>query len=50
MLVVIGATLGGREELIGFEVAVREIAQSRRELLIDVKTRGLSTRSTLARA
>jgi putative transposase len=41
MLVLIGATPEGRKELIGFQVGVRESAQSWRELLIDVKQRGL---------
>jgi putative transposase len=39
MLVLIGATPEGK--LIGFQVGVRESAQSWRELLIDVKRRGL---------
>jgi putative transposase len=41
MLVLIGATPEGKKELIGFQVGVRESAQSWRELLIDVKQRGL---------
>jgi putative transposase len=41
MLVLIGATPEGKKELIGFQVGVRESAQSWRELLIDVKRRGL---------
>ncbi|MCK1680163.1 IS256 family transposase [Bradyrhizobium sp. 147] len=41
MLVLIGATPEGKRELIGFQVGVRESAQSWRELLIDVKRRGL---------
>src|SRR6266404_6022489 len=40
MLVLIGATPEGKKELIGFQVGVRESAQSWRELLIDVKQRG----------
>jgi len=42
MLVLIGATPEGRKELVGFQVGVRESAQSWRELLVDLKTRGLS--------
>lgn len=41
MLVVIGATPEGRKDLIGFQVGVRESAQSWRELLVDLKARGL---------
>jgi hypothetical protein len=37
MLVLIGATPEGREELVGFQTGVRESAQSWRELLIDIK-------------
>jgi len=33
---------GGRKELIGFQVGVRESAQSWRELLVEVKSRGLT--------
>ena len=42
MLVLIGATPEGRKELVGFQVVVRESAQSWRELLVDLKARGLS--------
>lgn len=42
MLVVIGATPEGKKELVGFQVGVRESAQSWHELLIDLKARGLS--------
>ena len=42
MLVLIGATPEGRKELVGFQVGVRESAQSWRELLIEVKRRGLT--------
>lgn len=42
MLVVIGATPEGRKELLGFHVGVRESTQSWRELLVDLKARGLS--------
>lgn len=41
MLVLIGATPEGKKELIGFQVGVRESAQSWRELLIDLRKRGL---------
>src|SRR5215212_3986075 len=37
MLVLIGATPEGRKELVGFQVGVRESAQSWRELLVEVK-------------
>ena len=43
ILVIIGATPEGRKELLGFHVGVRESAQSWRELLIDIKARGLAT-------
>lgn len=42
MLVVIGATPEGKKELVGFQVGVRESTQSWRELLVDLKARGLS--------
>ena len=42
MLVLIGATPEGKKELVGFQVGVRESAQSWRELLVDLKARGLS--------
>jgi transposase-like protein len=42
ILVIIGATPEGRKELLGFHVGIRESAQSWRELLIDIKTRGLA--------
>ncbi len=42
MLVILGATPEGRKELVGFQVGVRESAQSWRELLVDIKARGLS--------
>ena len=48
MLVIIGATPEGRKELIGFQVGVRESAQSWRELLIDIQARGLSIAPELA--
>ena len=42
ILVLIGATPEGRKELIGFHVGYRESIQSWRELLADLKTRGLA--------
>jgi putative transposase len=48
MLVLIGATPEGRKELIGFQTGVRESAQSWRELLIDIKRRGLEIAPDLA--
>lgn len=48
MLVVIGATPEGRKELVGFQVGVRESAQSWRELLVDLKVRGLSIAPEIA--
>ena len=40
MLVLIGATPEGRKKLLGFQVGVRESAQSWRELLVGLKARG----------
>lgn len=48
MLVLIGATPEGRKELVGFQVGVRESAQSWRELLVDLKARGLAIAPELA--
>ena len=48
MLVLIGATPEGRKELIGFQVGVRESAQSWRELLVEVKSRGLMVAPEIA--
>ncbi|MCP1768852.1 transposase-like protein [Bradyrhizobium japonicum] len=48
MLVLIGATPEGKKELIGFQVGVRESSQSWRELLIDVKQRGLQIAPEIA--
>ena len=42
MLVILGATPEGKKELVGFQVGVRESTQSWRELLIDIKARGLA--------
>ena len=46
MLVLIGATPEGKKELVGFQTGVRESAQSWRELLIDIKQRGLEIART----
>jgi transposase-like protein len=48
MLVVIGATPEGKKELLGFQVGVRESAQSWRELLVELKARGLAIAPELA--
>ena len=48
MLVLIGATPEGRKELVGFQVGVRESTQSWRELLVEVKRRGLTMAPELA--
>jgi transposase-like protein len=48
MLVLIGATPEGKKELIGFQIGVRESAQSWRELLVDVKSRGLNVAPEIA--
>jgi putative transposase len=48
ILVLIGATPEGRKELIGFHVGYRESAQSWRELLADLKARGLAVPPELA--
>ena len=48
MLVLIGATPEGKKELIGFQVGVRESAQSWRELLVDLKSCGLTIAPELA--
>ena len=48
MLVLIGATPEGKKELLGFQVGVRESAQSWRELLVDLKVRGLAIAPELA--
>jgi putative transposase len=41
MLVLIGATAEGKKELIGFQTGMRESGQSWKELLVDLKARGL---------
>jgi len=48
MLVLIGATPEGKKELLGFQVGVRESAQSWRELLVDLKARGFVVAPELA--
>jgi transposase-like protein len=48
MLVIIGATPEGKKELVGFQVGTRESAQSWRELLVGLKTRGLTIAPELA--
>src|SRR5215210_4479488 len=48
MLVMIGATPEGGKELVGFQVGVRKSAQSWRELLVDLKARGLAIAPELA--
>jgi putative transposase len=48
ILVIIGATPEGRKELVGFQAGVRESTQSWRELLIDIKARGLTISPQLA--
>jgi len=48
ILVIIGATPEGKKELVGFQAGFRESAQSWRELLVDLKTRGLGIAPQLA--
>ncbi|MBC7286285.1 IS256 family transposase [Hoeflea sp.] len=48
MLVLLGATPEGKKELLGFQVGMRESAQSWRELLVDIKARGLAVPPELA--
>ncbi len=48
MLVLIGATSEGKKELVGFQVGQRESMQSWRELLVDLKARGLVIAPELA--
>jgi transposase-like protein len=47
ILVLIGATPEGRKELVGFTDGARENAQDWRELLLDLKRRGLAVRPEL---
>jgi transposase-like protein len=48
MLVIIGATPEGKKELVGFTDGYRESTQSWRELLLDLKARGLALAPSLA--
>ena len=48
LLVIIGATPEGKKELVGLIDGVRESAQSWRELLLDLKRRGLAVAPDLA--
>jgi transposase-like protein len=48
LLIIIGATPEGRKELVGLSDGIRESAQSWRELLLDLKRRGLSIGPELA--
>jgi transposase-like protein len=48
ILVLIGATPEGKKELIGFTDGARESAQDWRELLLDLKSRGLAAPPSLA--
>lgn len=48
MLVLIGATPEGKKELVGFQVGIRESAQCWRELLVEVKRRGLAIAPEIA--
>jgi len=48
MLVIIGATPEGKKGLLGFQVGTRESTQSWRELLVDIKARGLTMAPEIA--
>lgn len=48
ILVLIGATPEGKKELVGFQAGVRESTQSWRELLVEIKRRGLSVPPRIA--
>jgi putative transposase len=48
ILVIVGATPEGKKELVGFHVGTRESAQSWRELLVDLKARGLAVAPEIA--
>src|SRR5207248_11680104 len=50
LLVIIGATPEGKKELVGLIDGVRESAQSWRELLLDLRRRGLAIAPELALA
>jgi transposase-like protein len=48
ILVVIGATPEGKKEVVGFTDGMRESSQSWRDLLLDLKRRGLTTAPEIA--
>jgi transposase-like protein len=48
ILVIIGATPEGKKELVGFTDGLRESSQSWRDLLLDLKRRGLTTAAQIA--
>jgi transposase-like protein len=48
ILVIIGTTPEGRKELVGFTDGIRESSQSWRDLLLDLKRRGLTTAPQIA--
>ena len=48
LLVIIGATAEGKKELVGLADGIRESAQSWKELLLDLKRRGLTIEPQLA--
>jgi putative transposase len=48
MLVLIGATPEGKKELVGFQTGMRESAQSWKELLVNLKARGLAIAPQIA--
>ncbi len=48
ILVILGATPEGKKEVVGFQVGVRESAQSWHELLVDIKARGLAVPPEIA--
>src|SRR6201996_4298243 len=48
MLVLIGATPEGRKELLGLQTGMRESGQSWKELVVDLKARGLSIAPDIA--
>ena len=48
ILVIIGATPEGKKELVGFTDGLRESSQSWRDLLLDLKRRGLTTAPQIA--
>ncbi len=49
MLVLIGATPEGKKELVGFHAGYRESAQSWKELLVELKARGLAAGAGIGR-